>query len=300
MSTIQSLRTYGGAVAVVTGGGSGIGAALGRGLSARGAHVILTDRDEESARAEAEALVEGGGQAEAGALDVREGEAVEELVGRTFETHGRLDYLFNNAGIGIGGPVEDLDLGHWTDSIDVNLMGPIHGVRAAYPRMLDQGFGHIVNTASMAAFMVTAVGSPYGVAKSGVYALSRALRAEGADRGVRVSVLCPGVIRTPILRDGGRYGRTTFPMDPATQDALWERLRPMNVDDFAARSLNAVARNRGVIVIPAWWHLVRVLSGLFPALGVALARRELRRLGPLLKRTSSPPAPRGRTGDVPH
>jgi NAD(P)-dependent dehydrogenase (short-subunit alcohol dehydrogenase family) len=279
------LRTYRQAVAIVTGGGSGIGAALGRGLAARGAHVVLADRDEDAARAEAERLTSGDARAEAVALDVRNAEDVERVVARTFETQGRLDYLFNNAGVAVGGEALDLSLDDWRYAVDVNLMGPIHGVQAAFPRMVKQGFGHIVNTASMAAFMATAAAAPYGATKHAVYGLSRALRAEGVDHGVRVSVICPGVIRTPILEDGGRYGRLAAKLDPETMRALWERLRPMHPDLFAAKALDAVARNRGLIIIPAWWRLLRVIGSLFPSLGVALAVRDLRRARPLLKRT---------------
>jgi NAD(P)-dependent dehydrogenase (short-subunit alcohol dehydrogenase family) len=282
----EGLRVFGQAVAIVTGGASGIGAALGRELARRGAHVVLADRDEEAAQAEAEGIIAGSGRAEAVPMDVRDAEAVERVVARTFETHGRLDYLFNNAGIGVGGWVEELDLEEdWRYSVEVNLMGPVHGVQAAYPRMVRQGFGHIVNTASMAAFMATALAAPYGATKHAVLGLSRALRVEGALRGVRVSVLCPGVIRTPILQDGGKYGRSPLTYLPAeTKAALWERLRPMAPEVFAVKVLDAVARNKGIIIVPAWWHVLRLVNVLFPSLSEALGRRELRRMAPLLRR----------------
>jgi NAD(P)-dependent dehydrogenase (short-subunit alcohol dehydrogenase family) len=285
----KRLRTFGQTVAIVTGGASGIGAALGRELARRGAHVVLADRDEEGVRVEAERLAGGGGGAEAVALDVRDADAVERVVARTFEVHGRLDYLFNNAGIGVGGWAEDLELEKdWRYSVDVNLMGPVHGIQAAYPRMVTQGFGHIVNTASMAAFMATALTAPYGATKHAVLGLSRALRVEGALRGVRVSVLCPGVVRTPILPDGGRYGRSPLSdLDADTKWALWERLRPMDPDAFAAKALTAVVRNKGIIVVPTWWHLLRLVNAVFPSLSEALGRRELRRLAPLLRHPPS-------------
>jgi NAD(P)-dependent dehydrogenase (short-subunit alcohol dehydrogenase family) len=280
------LRIYGNGVALVTGAGSGIGAALARGLAARGARVVLADRDEEAARAEAEQLVSGGARAEAAALDVRDAEAVERVVAAACDAHGRLDFLFNNAGIGVGGWAEELSLEEdWRYSVDVNLMGPIHGIQAAYPRMVEQGFGHIVNTASMAAFMATALAAPYGTTKHAVLGLSRALRVEGATRGVRVSVLCPGVIRTPILQDGGKYGRAPLTdLDAQTKRAMWERLRPMAPDLFAVKALDAVARNKGLIIIPAWWRALRLLNGLFPSLAEAGARRELRRLASVMRR----------------
>jgi len=156
-----SLRTYGGGVALVTGGASGIGAALGRGLARRGARVVLADRDGEDAQAEAARITAAGGQAEGVTLDVRHAAAVDALVADVFTRHGRLDYLFGNAGIGVGGEVRDLTLDDWRDAVEVNLMGVVHGVLAAWPRMIDQGFGHVVNTASMAAFLATAMAAPY-------------------------------------------------------------------------------------------------------------------------------------------
>ena len=199
------LRTYRDAVAIVTGAASGIGAALARGVASRGARVVLADRDADRACAEAARLPEGRGTGRA--LDVRDAAAVEAVVGETFAAHGRLDYLFNNAGIAVGGETLSFSVEDWHDAVAVNLLGPVYGIAAAYPRMVRQGFGHIVNTASMAAFMATPLASPYGATKSGVVALSRALRLEAEAYGVRVSVLCPGVVRTPILESGGRHGR---------------------------------------------------------------------------------------------
>jgi NAD(P)-dependent dehydrogenase (short-subunit alcohol dehydrogenase family) len=277
----SGLRSFDGAVALVTGAGSGIGAALARGLAARGARVVLADRDLPSARAEAARLPPG--SADAVELDVREAEAFEHAVGGTFARHGRLDYLFNNAGIGVGGEALRLSLEDWREAVAVNLLGPVHGIAAAYPRMVAQGFGHVVNTASMAAFMATPLATPYGATKSALASISRALRLEAARHGVRVSALCPGVIRTPILVDGGRFGRIASFLAPQDQSRLWERLRPMDVDVFARRALAAVARNRAVIVIPGWWRALRLLDALAPSLADRLAARQLREIRGLLE-----------------
>ena len=273
-----TLRTFAGAVALVTGGASGIGAGLGRDLARRGAVVVLADRDGEDARAEATRIAVAGGRAEGATLDVRDAVAVDALVTEVFARHGRLDCLFNNAGIAVGGEARELALEDWRDAVDVNLMGVVHGVRAAWPRMIGQGFGHVVNTASMAAFMATALAAPYGATKSATVGLSRALRVEGAALGVRVSVLCPGVIRTPILEGGGRHGRVRNLLDPDVLKALVERVRPMDVDVFARKTLDDVARHRAVIVHPAWWRILRLLNGVAPSLVEALARRELARI----------------------
>jgi NAD(P)-dependent dehydrogenase (short-subunit alcohol dehydrogenase family) len=116
-----------------------------------------------------------------------------------------------------------------------------------------------------------------------VLGLSRALRVEGADHGVRVSVLCPGVIRTPILEYGGRYGRARAFMDLVAQRRLWERLRPMDPDRFAGKVLAAVARNRAIIVVPWWWRVLRLLNAVLPSLGDAMALHELRRVRALMR-----------------
>lgn len=279
MPAAAGLRVFEGGVALVTGGASGIGAALGRELARRGAHVVLADRDGADADAQAAGIRATGGRAEAAALDVRDAGAVAAAVAGVFARHGRLDHLFNNAGIGVGGEVRDLALEDWRDAIEVNLMGVVHGVHAAWPRLVEQGFGHVVNTASMAAFLPSALAAPYGTAKSAVFALSRALRFEGSLHGIRVSVLCPGVVRTPILDDGGRHGHVRLAFDAATRKRLWERLRPMDVDTFARRALDDVARGRAVVVHPAWWRPARLLDAVAPWLLEALWRREMRKLG---------------------
>jgi NAD(P)-dependent dehydrogenase (short-subunit alcohol dehydrogenase family) len=273
----DGLRAFSGGVALVTGGASGIGAALSRELARRGATVVLADREGDDARAEAGRITAAGGRAEAETLDVRDAAAFDALVGSVLERHRRLDHLFNNAGIGVGGEARDLGLDDWRSAVEVNLMGVVHGTHAAWGRMVAQGFGHVVNTASMAAFLAPAMGAPYGATKYAVLGLSRALRVEGAGLGVRVSALCPGVVRTPILEGGGRHGRVQA-LDPATQKRLWERMRPMDPDAFARRALDDVLRNRGVIVHPAWWRALRALDGVAPSLVEAIARREVERV----------------------
>jgi len=286
-STGSGLRTYHHAVALVTGAGSGIGAALARELAARGARVVLSDRDEDRACAEAARLPRE--QAAWRVLDVRDAGAVEAAVAETFAAHGRLDYLFNNAGIAVGGEATAYAVDDWHQAVAVNFLGPVHGIAAAYPRMVRQGFGHIVNTASMAAFIATPLAAPYGATKAGVVALSRALRLEGRAHGVRVSALCPGVIRTPILEGGGRHGILRAFLPAEEQRVLWQHLRPMDVDLLARKALDAVARNRGTIVIPAWWRAIRFLNGVSPRLADAVTMPQLRGIRDRLERTRARP-----------
>jgi NAD(P)-dependent dehydrogenase (short-subunit alcohol dehydrogenase family) len=265
------LRTFDGAVAVVTGGASGIGRALAEALARRGAAVVLADRQIDLAREVAGGIRQRGGEAGAAEVDVTEAAAVEAVIRDTFAAHGRLDYLFNNAGIGIGGEAALYQLEHWTRVLDVNVLGVVHGVQAAYPRMLRQGFGHIVSTASIAGLLPAPGTVSYGASKHAVVGMTRSLRVEAKSLGVRVSAICPGVVRTSIL-DGGKYGEILQPFPRTFQDRLWRRLRPMDPDRFAVKALAGVAADREIIVVPARWKLLWWLDRLSPSLGSFLAR----------------------------
>lgn len=253
----------------MTGGASGIGKAMAAELVERGAEVMLADRDAELAEATATAL---GDRARAVEVNVTDAAAMKSVVDDTVARSGRLDFFFNNAGIGFGGDVSRIDLDAWNRVVDVNLRGVAHGVFAAYPRMVEQGFGHIVNTASVAGLVPTPMMVSYGTAKHAVVGLSTSLRLEAEQHGVRVSALCPGVIRTPILT-GGKYGGMVDEIPEAKRIAAWERTRPMDPADFARRAIDAVARNEPLIVLPSWYRLVWWLQRISPALGMSLARR---------------------------
>jgi len=272
---VSEIRTYKDAVALITGGGSGIGAALSRALAARGARVIVVDRDRDTAAETARAIEGSGGRAEPAVADVRNADEVARAVGGAWQTYGRLDYLFNNAGIGVGGEVLQNSVDDWRYIVDVNLMGVVHGIHAAYPRMVEQGFGHIVSTASMAGLMPTPLTASYGATKAAVVALSRALRIEAAEYGVRVSVICPGVIRTPILA-GGRHGRLKMEMPVEKTLENWERLRPMDPDKFVGKVLDQVAANREIIIVPSWWKIVWWMNRLSIALTASFSTRAYR------------------------
>src|SRR5262245_56898285 len=199
------LRSFDGAVAIVSGAGSGIGAALSADLALRRSEVVLADVDLADAEAVAAGIRSRGGLASARHLDVTSAPAFDAVVAETVKRLGRLDYVFNNAGIGVAGPAADYTLDAWDRILGVNLRGVINAVQAAYPVMIRQGFGHVVNTASMAGLTTSPGMIGYATTKHAVVALSLALRSEAASHGIRVSVLCPGVIRTPLLQ-GGKHG----------------------------------------------------------------------------------------------
>lgn len=269
---------FSGKIAFVTGGASGIGAALATNLAGAGAEVWIADRQLEAARELAQRLSGGGATAHAIELDVRSFPAFEGAVARAVQQSGRIDHLFNNAGIGVGGEVDSYTLDDWNDVLDVNLHGVVHGIQAVYPIMIRQGSGHIVNTASMAGLLASPGAVSYTAAKHAVVAISRALRLEAERHGVSVSVLCPGAIRTPILT-GGKYGRMT--KTGAGDEALlkfWEPMRPMAPEKFAARVLRAVSRNDAIIIVPGWWKALWYLERLSPAVSAWNARLALKRL----------------------
>jgi NADP-dependent 3-hydroxy acid dehydrogenase YdfG len=267
-----------GKVAFVTGGASGIGAALATKLADGGAEVWIADRQIDQADELAQRLNRFGAPAHSIELDVRDYSSFERAVADAVGQSTRIDYLFNNAGIGVAGEVDSYTLDDWNDVIDVNLRGVVHGIQAVYPVMIRQRSGHIVNTASMAGLVTSPGQASYTATKHAVVAISRALRIEAERHGVQVSVLCPGAIRTPILT-GGRYGRITLP-GVSEQDLLksWDQLRPMAPEVFATRALRAVLRGDAIIVFPAWWKTWWYLERLSPALSLRLAKLALKRV----------------------
>lgn len=255
-----------GEVAFITGGASGIGRALAEELAARGVDVVLADRQADLAAEVASAIQSAGGKATACALDVRDLAQFQRVVDETVARAGRIDYLFNNAGIGVGGDMAKYELRDWDDVIDVNIGGVVHGVQTVYPVMRSQGSGHIIHTASMAGIMPTPNAGSYTLTKHAVVGLSKALRIEAREYGVRVSALCPGVIRTPIMR-AGVFGRTRL-TEAGEQKMMefWETLRPMDPRTFARKALRQVDRNVPIIIVPAWWKLLWLLDRVSPRL----------------------------------
>ncbi len=178
--------------ALITGGGSGIGAATCRRFAAEGATVVVLDRDGGAA---ARVAAEVGGSAVA--ADVRDSEAVDAAVREAAERMGGLTDLVNNAGTGMAKPLLDYSDKEWTLLIGVNLTGTFHGIRAAGPIMVEAGFGSIVNNASLTGVRPTRGEGPYSAAKAGVLSLTQTAALELAP-AVRVNAVAPGMISTPL------------------------------------------------------------------------------------------------------
>jgi NAD(P)-dependent dehydrogenase (short-subunit alcohol dehydrogenase family) len=243
------------ATAIVTGGASGIGQALATELVSRGAAVLITDVDGDGASRAAEAIRSGPageGSATASTLDVRDSAAFTEVVGRFAADHDGIDFLFNNAGIAISGEVADLTEAHWRRIIDINLMGVIHGVQAAYPLMTARGRGHIVNTASLSGLLPSPLLVPYSTTKHAVVGLSVGLRVEAASHGVRVSVVCPGLIETPLLDKENPQDLPPAESMPDIRSLLTRMMgTPYPAGSLAGDVLDGVALNRPIILAPS-------------------------------------------------
>ncbi|WP_067474737.1 SDR family NAD(P)-dependent oxidoreductase [Actinomadura hibisca] len=250
-------------VAVVTGGASGIGAAIAARLVRRGCAVTLADIDADGVQATADEL-----GAAAAVLDVADAEAVRALIHGVRDRQGRLDYVVNNAGIFVAGRAETLSPEHWDRTLAVNLHGVVHGVHAAYPIMIEQGHGHIVNVASMAGLAPVPFMLPYVTAKHAVVGLSLALRAEAARHGVRVTVACPGFIDTPLLERVNPGLPRTGMENGWRQIARRFQLGLYPVDRLADAVLAGVDRNRPIIIAPAQMRLLWRLNRLAPRTAV--------------------------------
>lgn len=191
---------FAGKVALVTGAASGIGAATARRFSLEGASLLLGDSSGDAGAALAKELAAGGDSAVFQEADVRSRADVEALVEAALEHFGRLDILFNNAGIGAIGRTPDLDPEVWQDVLDTDLNSVFYGCRAAIPHMRQSGGGVIVNTASISGLFGDYGLAAYNAAKGAVTNFTRALAIDHASENIRVNAVCPGPIETALLR----------------------------------------------------------------------------------------------------
>jgi NAD(P)-dependent dehydrogenase (short-subunit alcohol dehydrogenase family) len=196
----------------------------------------------------------------------QDAQAVQRVVDQAVREHGAIDFIFNNAGIGMAGETDEIPLRAWDALIDVNVRGVIHGIKAAYPHMVRQRSGHIVNTASLAGLGGVPLLAPYSMTKHAVVGLSTSVRLEAGARGVRVSVLCPAGVDTPLLDTRTFDGVEYEGWIPDVRRYLARLAGPLySADKLAEEALDAFERNRGIIVIPSRARSIWRLSRFFPA-----------------------------------
>ena len=257
-------------IAIVTGAASGIGYALSEAMVRRGDTVVMTGRGDGVISAAERAGRAGPGTTVPVVADVRDADAMHRAADDTYSRFGRIDVLVNNAGVGVGGFTHELSLGHWDRAIDVNIRGVVHGLHPVYPRMVEQQSGHILNVASVAGLIPGPLLAPYAMSKHAVVGLSMSLREEAVQYGVRVSVLCPGVVETPILDKDNPPDLPPVQTELPGREMLERMNPPMPAAVLAEHTLAAMGRDTAIIVAPlqarAYWWAYR----LAPA---AVARR---------------------------
>ncbi len=246
-------------IAIVTGGGSGIGCALCLKLAAAGAQVVCADIN--LSRAEETAGLTGNAAIPL-KLDVSICTEVEAMLNSVAAQFGRIDIIFNNAGISVGGELRDLSVTDFEKVMGVNFYGMLYGSQAAYKLMLQQGHGQIVNTSSGAGLIDgVPLLAPYSVSKHAVVSYSKVLRTEAKALGIKVSVVCPGMVSTAIVADT-RYVNA---LQNAKDYSITELSKGISAEKAADHILRGVAANKAVIIFPVKMKIALLLSRLFKA-----------------------------------
>ena len=260
-------------VALVTGAASGIGLATARALHEAGMSLVLCDVDAEgltAATATFERVVL------SRAVDVGDRDQMEAFAAEVHVRVPGLDVLVNNAGVGLGGTVLDLELTDWDWVLRVNLWGVIHGCHFFVPPMAARGRGHVVNLSSVLGYFAVPGSIGYATSKFAVFGYSEALRAELHDHGVGVSTICPGVVDTGILKRTRLRG-IDDPDDARSRlDRAYKR-RGYGPEKVARAILQAIRHDKAVVPVTpeSWaaWMLKRASPRLLPAIGRVLKRR---------------------------
>lgn len=267
--------TFTGKSVLITGAASGIGYALAAELVNRGALVWMTDINPDvTDRANA---IGAKGQV----LDVRSFIDIKTLVEEIVNQHERLDFLFNNAGIGYGCDAAELTPEHYDQYIDINIRGVTNGINVAYTQMLKQGYGTIVNTASVGGLIPSPIMAPYAMTKHAVVGLSESLRLEARLKGINIITLCPGSVDTPMFDAKAPTALGNVTSSNLRRFTQQERIS-ISTQVFAQRALNDIARNKTLIVHPFLFKVLYWLYRHFPALYLWLSapnlKQEMQRL----------------------
>jgi 3-oxoacyl-[acyl-carrier protein] reductase len=193
-------RRYAGKIAIVTGSGTGIGAAIARRIAAEGAAVVLADRDLPSAAAVAEEIAKAGGRASACRVDIREPDQVDAMLEHTRSTYGRAHVLINNAGMGVQKHFLETPVDMLRSMLDINVVGTFLCAQAAARDMVELGGGAIVNFSSHSGFLGSSGRAAYAASKGGIIAMTRVMAVDLAQHGIRVNAVAPGPIDVPRSR----------------------------------------------------------------------------------------------------
>ncbi|WGV25702.1 SDR family NAD(P)-dependent oxidoreductase [Halotia branconii] len=265
------MNIFSGKVTLVTGGASGLGEGLCEELSRRGARVVITDINKEAAHLLAKRLQQTGGNVEAVSLDVTNPESVAEVISTVIKSYGRIDYVFNNAGIAVGGEFQELDLVTWQRVVDVNLLGVVYVMYTAYKQMMSQGSGHIVNIASMYGLMPGPLCAPYVATKHALAGLTQSVASEAKNLGIKMTLVCPGYIDTNLFKSGA-YGKSVN----AEQIKTRIPLKFIDVPTAVKNILRGVESGQLIVAFPRYVHLFWWIYRLSPQLSLLINKLIIR------------------------
>ena len=258
------MRQFKNKICVITGAGSGIGAACARAMAKEGALIIGADLRMDMLNAVAAEVSEAGGRMEAHQLDVADRDAVFALAAKVEKAHGAADLVLNNAGVAHGAPVAEMTMDNFQWVMDIDFWGVVHGTQAFLPAMIARGSGHIANVSSIFGLIGVPTQSAYNAAKFGVLGFGEALRHEVKEQGIGVTTIHPGGINTNIVRHA-RF-RQGPEMEAEREEAIQRFAQfTMTQPEGAAKTIiKGIKRNKARILIGPDAHLVDWVRRLFP------------------------------------
>ena len=258
---MPGIKDFKNKVVVITGAGSGIGRATALAFAKEGAVLVIADKDEQRLKTVQGEIQSLGAKALIKPTDVSDKEQVRQLSEFVIRELGRVDILHNNAGVSVGGRIEDTPLEDWEWLLGINLWGVIYGVHYFLPSMIKQRSGHIVNTSSVLGLAATPATGTYSTAKFAVTGLGEALRPEVRKYGIGVTTVCPGLINTRIVADGRMKTKDGNRSNKENVVAYFKNHgKPPEL--VAKAILNAVRKDRAVVPVggDAWtyWYIKRL------------------------------------------
>jgi NAD(P)-dependent dehydrogenase (short-subunit alcohol dehydrogenase family) len=260
-----------GRTAIVTGAASGIGREIARQLAAEGAIVLVTDLAHTDLDGVVAEITGRGGRAEAMPVDVTSREQLQAAVDHVVAAHGRLDLMFNNAGVAIFGEFDVVTLDDWDTIIDVNLRGVAYGSQIAYRQMVAQGGGHIVSTASVAGLVPVPLQAHYCATKHAVIGMSKTLAVEARQHRITVTAFCPAFVESGMFENNTLRGTME-----GTDARRLVPIKPLATDKAVRALLDGVAARRELVITPFYGRLGWWLERLAPGPAQRLHRFTLR------------------------
>lgn len=254
-------------VAIVTGGASGIGKAICQELAANNVFVIIADINQDEGKGLETNLNKETLTSRFVRLDVTESKWVEKVITEIYQEFGRLDYLFNNAGMAMYGEMSDMSIEEWQNIVNLNLWGVIYGTQIGYKIMKEQGFGHLVNTSSAAGLGPSPISTAYSTTKHAVVGSTTSLHYEAKDFDIKVSTLCPTFVDTPIFDKAKAIN-----IDKLMLSQQLKKQKMMSPAQLAKITLHGVHKNKPIICPMPFRKTMDVIFTIFPPLRNALMR----------------------------